>query len=268
MPAPCWIRTAVTKGDLSRNITVEAAGPTGTTVTYTVTVSDDVDPSPTWSCTPASGATFPVADTTVTCNATDDRGNSQTATFHVVVQDQTAPVLTLPSVLPKEATDELTSVNWGAGLAATDLVDGVCAWNPSYATYCSGSGTVTGTCVVSCDDASGSLYPVGTRTVHCCAKDTHQNKSTGQFNVTVQDTTGPVVTPPSAPAPVAQSGACTTVIFNDTATADDLVDGIWTFTCTPASGSCFPVASTYIDCSTDDSHGNSSGPAGFNVVVY
>ncbi|MCJ7711401.1 MAG: HYR domain-containing protein [Chloroflexi bacterium] len=50
------------------------------------TATDDTDPSPVVSCTPASGAAFPVGTTTVTCTATDAAGNQARGGFDVTVQ--------------------------------------------------------------------------------------------------------------------------------------------------------------------------------------
>ncbi|HZC32920.1 MAG TPA: HYR domain-containing protein [Candidatus Bathyarchaeia archaeon] len=60
--------------------------PTGSTLTYTPpTATDVVDPSPSVSCTPASGSKVPVGTTTVTCTATDAAGNHSSANFHATV---------------------------------------------------------------------------------------------------------------------------------------------------------------------------------------
>ena len=56
------------------------------------------------SCTPASGATFPLGATTVSCTATDTRGNSGAASFTVTVTDTTGPVVTVPANATVEAT--------------------------------------------------------------------------------------------------------------------------------------------------------------------
>ena len=64
---------------------VEATGADGATVNYTATASDNADPNPTVSCTPASGATFPLGTTTVACTASDASGNTASATFAVSV---------------------------------------------------------------------------------------------------------------------------------------------------------------------------------------
>ncbi len=66
-------------------ITVNATSPAGAAVSYTVTATDNVDPSPVVVCAPPSGSTFPIGATTVTCTATDASGNSATASFVVIV---------------------------------------------------------------------------------------------------------------------------------------------------------------------------------------
>jgi hypothetical protein len=52
-------------------------------VTFTVTATDNCDPSPKVVCTPASGSGFPVGATTVNCRATDFSGNTSTCSFTV-----------------------------------------------------------------------------------------------------------------------------------------------------------------------------------------
>ncbi|WP_354147707.1 HYR domain-containing protein [Arthrobacter sp. 754] len=66
-------------------ISTDATGPAGATVTYTATATDTADPNPTVSCEPASGATFPIRATTVSCTATDAAGNQATGSFTITV---------------------------------------------------------------------------------------------------------------------------------------------------------------------------------------
>ena len=58
---------------------------TGALVNYTVQATDQIDTDVTITCTPASGSIFGVGDTTVTCIATDDSGNSTQGSFMVQV---------------------------------------------------------------------------------------------------------------------------------------------------------------------------------------
>jgi len=66
-------------------ITVDAMATIGAYVTYSVTVTDDTDPSPEVTYSHPSGSTFPIGTTTVTVTATDWRHNSTTCTFDVTV---------------------------------------------------------------------------------------------------------------------------------------------------------------------------------------
>ncbi|MBI4199822.1 MAG: HYR domain-containing protein, partial [Chloroflexi bacterium] len=76
------------------NITAEATGPSGEVVTYAASASDLVSGVLTPTCAPASGSTFPLGTTTVTCSATDGAGNTGSANFTVTVQDTTPPTIT------------------------------------------------------------------------------------------------------------------------------------------------------------------------------
>jgi virginiamycin B lyase len=70
---------------LPARVTVDATGPSGATVTYSATATDNVDANPVVSCTPASAATFPIGTTRVHCSATDAAGNSGSGSFRVTV---------------------------------------------------------------------------------------------------------------------------------------------------------------------------------------
>ena len=65
---------------------VNAVSPEGAPVAFTVAATDLVSGTLAVSCSPASGGTFPIGDTTVTCTAFDRAGNTGTATFTVHVK--------------------------------------------------------------------------------------------------------------------------------------------------------------------------------------
>lgn len=155
------------------NITTEATSPAGAVVTYTATATDNADPAPTVSCSPASGGTFALGTTTVSCTATDASGNSSTGSFLVSVVDTTPPALTVPADMTLEATGPSGAVATYTA-TATDIVD----TSPS----------------VSCSPASGSTFAIGTTAVTCTATDDAGNSVSDSFDVLVQDTTAPVVT--------------------------------------------------------------------------
>lgn len=68
------------------DITQTATGPFGAVVVYdSPTATDRIDGSVDVECQPASGTTFALGETTVSCSAFDSRGNSDTETFRVRV---------------------------------------------------------------------------------------------------------------------------------------------------------------------------------------
>ena len=62
-------------------VAADATSASGAVVVFDVSATDRVDPAPIVTCTPASGALFPIGETTVTCTATDASGNVATASF-------------------------------------------------------------------------------------------------------------------------------------------------------------------------------------------
>ena len=67
-------------------VTVDATGPNGAVVAYDATAADDTDPDVAATCAPASGSTFVIGTTLVSCTATDASGNQATASFPVHVK--------------------------------------------------------------------------------------------------------------------------------------------------------------------------------------
>jgi hypothetical protein len=102
----------------------EATSASGAVVTFDLpATTDNMDPHPLVSATPASGSTFPLGITTVTVTATDASANSSQKTFTVTVRDTAAP--TIGSVIPSHT--ELWPPNnkmvpLSVAVSATDLV--------------------------------------------------------------------------------------------------------------------------------------------------
>ncbi len=65
----------------------------------TPTVSDNEDPTPEISCSPASGTAFPIGQTVVTCTAKDAQGNTATKSFTVTVRGTRPVGGTVPATL-------------------------------------------------------------------------------------------------------------------------------------------------------------------------
>lgn len=227
--------------NLPSDITATATSASGVIVSYVVTATDLVSDPPIVSCSPLSGAIYPIGTTQVNCTAMDQIGNTSTGSFNITVQGK--PVLTLPADITAEATSPLgAAVTFTA--TAVDPVDGVVP--------------------VTCTPASGSTFPLGTTVVSCTATNSLHLSTTGTFNVTVVDTTPPTLILPSSVTAEATSAAG--AIVNYTVTAVDLVDVTDPVICSPASGSQFALGSTTVQCSATDLHGNTTHGS-FTVTV-
>jgi|GEM_PF-1877856 hypothetical protein len=133
---------------------LQHAADTSATVTYTTpTATDNVDGIDPVSCTPASGSTFAIGSTTVTCSATDTAGNTAQSTFVVGVYAFVPQPVTIASqpdesymCLPDEsngwracytggdAFNSLTiPLGQGSGLQAGALAGVTVALDPNFA---------------------------------------------------------------------------------------------------------------------------------------
>ena len=226
-------------------MTIEATSPSGVgAVSYSASATDIVDGPVPVSCAPASGSAFPLGSTTVTCTASDSHGNNGSASFTVNVVDTTPPAITAPAGITVEATGSsgVGAVTYSA--SATDNLDGAVP--------------------VSCAPASGSAFPLGSTTVTCTASDSHGNNGSASFTVNVVDTTPPTLTVPASIAAHASDPSGASLTYP--ATAVDVVDGSVTPSCSPASGSTFPIGKTTVDCTATDTHGNAAH-ASFTVTI-
>jgi hypothetical protein len=83
---------------LPGNIVVNATGPSGASVSYSVSASDPDDTLAPPNCLPPSGAVFPIGTTTVNCSVVDSAGNTASGSFTVTVngpQQQLSDLLAL-----------------------------------------------------------------------------------------------------------------------------------------------------------------------------
>jgi len=229
------------------NVAAGAAGPSGARVDYPLpTATDNVDPAPAVTCSPASGTTFPIGTTTVSCTATDRAGRtSAQATFTVTV-DGTPPVVT-PSV-----TGTLGANGWYTGTVTVSF------------TVSDPDTPVTGT--TGCGTSTVSTDTTGT-TFSCTATSLGGSRTE---SVTVKrDATAPVVTCPTSPTyAIGQVGATLTASVADvtsgtpTATVSSPVQtaaagaGSVTLTATDNAGNAASKACAYLV-------GYGLGPSGF-----
>jgi len=113
-----------------------------------------------------AGNVFPVGTTTITYTATDDAGNSSTATQTVTVIDNTAPTMTVPAPTSVNAdgTGHATIPNFVAGTTASD-----------------NCGPVT----VKQSPLAGTVVGIGTHVITITATDAAGNTSTATTTFTV-----------------------------------------------------------------------------------
>jgi hypothetical protein len=160
------------------HLRVEATGPDGAVVAYTVTVVDPLGTA-TVTCTPPSGSLFPLGRTQVMCTATDASGQHAARRFDVRVVDTTPPVIAgVPDDITADSTKHDAVVTYTLP-TATDLVDG--------------------TVPVRCHPPSGARLHEGVTEVECEARDSSHNRATASFTVTVNgpaDRHGPPPPPP------------------------------------------------------------------------
>ena len=231
------------------NITQEATSAAGATVSFpTPSASDALGAGPV-SCSASpnltSGSTFGLGSHTVTCSSRDAAGNTGSATFTVLVQDTVGPVI--GAITAPDAAEATAST--GATVTYTAP---------------SASDAVSGPANVTCRPASGSTFPLGTTPVTCSARDARDNLTTKTFDVTVKDTTAPVLVVPGDFFAEATSAAGALVTYP--ATASDIVDGTVTPACHPSSGSQLGLGSHLIECSATDEAKNSASQS-FTVTV-
>ncbi|MDN5204999.1 HYR domain-containing protein [Fulvivirgaceae bacterium BMA10] len=193
------------------------------------------------------GNSFPIGTTTVTYTATDGAGNTANCSFNITVEDREDPVI---SNIPSNIT-----------IAANP---GVCTKNvtwtaPTAADNC-GAPTLIST------HNSGDNFSLGTTTVTYTATDTYGNTSMGSFDITVEDTEGPVVSGCPGNMTVApDAGTCSKVVTWAEPIVTDNCSGS-TLTSSHSSGDTFAMGITTVTYTATDAKGNTS-ICSFDVIV-
>lgn len=197
-----------------------------------LSVTDDF-PGVTWVADRLPGSAFPIGVTTVNLTAVDASGNRAQRSFTVTVTDSLPPVIQCP-------LDLLRPTDPGARNA-------VVRWT------CSAVDNLPG-CTVTCTPPSGSVFEMGITTVVCAARDTAGNTANCMFTVTVVDREPPVLTVPGDLEVGVEPGQEVALVHFLTTVTDNLPGaGV---TCTPPSGSPFPIGDTIVHCIASDAAGN------------
>lgn len=181
----------------------------------------------------------------------DARALSGTGTainFRLAVRADTPPVLTVPAPFTVEGD---TAGGWTAAylVTATDAQD-----DPDP--------------VPSCTPAVGTVLPLGTTTVRCAAQDSAGQVDMDTFDVTVVDTTDPILDGLPTDVAVTTGDPTGADVSWAAPTASDIVDGAPASSCLPASGGRFPVGSTIVSCTATDASGNVASGSFVVTVSY
>jgi hypothetical protein len=224
-------------------ITAEATNSAGAIVSLIGSATDLVSGDVPVTFSPATNTLFPMGETSVTATATDAAGNTSSATLVVKVVDTVAPVLSLPADITVEATGP-------TGAAVTFAAQAVDA--------------VSGDLSVSYSAAPGSVFALGKTTVTVNAVDAAGNVVIGKFNITVVDTSSPIITVPANQTLEATSAAGATATFS--ASANDLVDGAVAVSYSKTSSSTFALGTNSVTVTATDAAGNKTVRA-FTITV-
>ncbi len=198
-------------------------------------------------CSHDPGDIYPIGTTNVTCTGLDEFGNSSTCDFDITVNYTFTPSLTCP-------VDITVNADQGSCIAP-----GVSWVPPSLDNGCT-LATLTS------NFQPGDDFPTGTTTVIYTGTDSGGNTFTCSFDVTVINTTGPIILNcPNDITLTAGAGQCDAVANWTPPTPDPTCDATITSS-TNNPGDAFPIGTTTVTYIVTDSNGNSA-ECSFNVTV-
>lgn len=180
-------------------------------------------------CFPPSGSCFPVGLSTVTCRATNACGSVVGCEFQIrVVSIQgEPPIIRCPE----------------------DLLVRACTTNCRVVAY--SAPTVLNGTLIGCSPASGSCFPLGLTTVTCKATNTCGTAECS-FNVIVRLVPEVDIICPSNVVVTTCTTAGEIVNYPAPTLTGDVDSALNSVTCTPPSGSLFPIGTTTVRCCVVD----------------
>jgi hypothetical protein len=214
------------------DITVNA--PDATVVTYTTpSGSDNCTGSPSVNCVPASGSSFNIGHTLVTCTALDACGNSGTCTFNVIINQTCNPTINGLSNTNIDTCQEVLVVTWPV---------------PTTTTHC--GALPNSALAVACTPKSGSKFNPGATPVTCITKaDSLKRIGTNTFTVTVNST----LQPPTIDQADVVSNTCMETLKCTYAPVMTTYCGVLgKLVCAPKSGTVFLPGVTPVTCVATD----------------
>ncbi len=196
------------------------------------------------------GGSFPVGTTFMEFTATDAAGNQALCSFEVEVVDAETPTITCPG----DFSFSIPNSNCSAVVTYPDAV---------VTDNCPGA-----TFIVTAGPASGSVLSAGVYTVTIEAEDAAGNTANCDFQITVTETSAPVINCPADLILPTDLGSCDAAVILPTPTATDSCSTSVTVSQTggPLSGSTFPIGSTLVSFTATDPDGNNSS-CSYNVIV-
>jgi hypothetical protein len=147
-----------------------------------------------------------------------------------------------------------------------DVIVSARAYCQAYASVDNGSFDPTGAPVTLTQIPAGP-YPLGTNNVTLLVTGSRGGSASGTARVIVLDDTPPVISPTADIIISNDLNQCGAIVEFPQPTATDTCSPVASITCTPASGSFFPVGTTTVQCVASDAAGNES-TASFAVTVY
>ncbi len=221
-------------------ISQQATSPSGAVTIYSLPNATDVFGNhAAVSCNPLSGSLFPIGTTGVNCTATDVYGNKATTLLYVVVE--------APKNLPKISRVPATITKQAASSSGISVV------YPS-PTAIDLYGNSVG---VSCNPPSSSIFHIGATNVNCIAIDSYGNEVTSSFDViiTVPRILPTIIGTPSDITQTATNSSGNVIIYTNPTATNEFGASI-PISCSPKSGSLFPIGTSEVTCMTEDSYGN------------
>eukprot|EP00730_Choanoeca_flexa_P003407 TRINITY_DN11401_c0_g1_i1.p1 TRINITY_DN11401_c0_g1~~TRINITY_DN11401_c0_g1_i1.p1 ORF type:complete len:1546 (+),score=255.10 TRINITY_DN11401_c0_g1_i1:254-4639(+) len=215
-----------------------------------ISATDNISPQDDISinCSPVSGSILVLGSHVVNCFAEDSAGNEDTCQFTVTVLDGTPPSITCP---PSPSVDLLPIAN----STSFDAVALVTAFD--------NVGVANKQCNVT---DIGPALPAGTHTVRCTADDEAGLSSHCTFQLTVRDTTPPVMTCPTSTVYGTTDPGSSKGTVNFTVSAMDAVDGNISPACFLVNQDSYRVGTTEGHCRARDKAGN-EGRCDVTVVI-
>ena len=229
------------------SVVLDASGAGSVNASDLASATDNCSATPTLSVSPSSFTCSDAGSVTVTITATDDSGNSSTATKTISVVDNAAPTITVSNT---------TLALDGNGVVTLPSTTATAADN------CTSTPNVTySQTTFTCSD-------LGANTVTVTAADANGNVATQTFTVTVEDNIAPTVTMLSTFADVAldANGAASISINNLASNVSDNC-GTPTVTITPNTFSCSELGGNTVTVTATDASGNTTTQQATITVV-